>query len=737
MKRRLAAPFVLAVVATSGCAAETPPAAPPPPPPAPATAASAPPPAPANPFFERSALPYELPPFDKIKVTDFEPAYERGMAEHLDEVHAIANAAASPTFDNTIVALERAGQILNRVTLVFTNLNESNTDPAMERIESKVTPELSAHNDAVFLDAKLFSRVDALYQKRASLGLDPESLQVLERYENQFVRAGARLSDPDKAKLKEINTSLASLQTTFRQRVLEATKDGAVVVDDPKQLDGLSTEQIGAAAQAAKARGLEGKWVLTLQNTTIQPPLEQLKNRALRERIFKASVARAQGGPADTTAIVTKILHLRAQKAKLLGYPSFAAYALAEETAKTPQAVNAMQAEVAPAALAKAREEAAEIQRQIDKDARAAHQKTFKLEPWDWAYYAAEVRKAKYDFDVEQVKPYFELDRVLHDGVFYAAHELYGLTFTERKDLPVYHPDVRVFEVKDEHGGAIGLLLLDDFARDAKQGGAWMENYVNQDGLLDEKPVVVNNLNISKPAPGAPALLTFDEVTTMFHEFGHALHGLLSSCKYPLISGTSVPNDFVEFPSQFNEMWAREPAVVAHFAKHYKTGAPMPKALLDRVLAARDYGQGYATLEALEAAMLDQDLHQTPEADLPTPDKVIAFEQAALKKDHVAYEPVPPRYSTPYFGHIFQEGYEAGYYAYLWSEVLARDAGAWFHAHGGLSRAAGDVFRAKILSRGRTKEPNVLFQEFYGKAPEIQPLLAYHGLSLPRGPKKK
>jgi peptidyl-dipeptidase Dcp len=700
--------------------------------PAPAAApASSPAPAAAqaeeNPFFHKSTLPYQLPPFDKIHDADFAPAFEKGMADHLAEIEAIASDPAAPTFDNTIVAMEKSGQLLNRVELAFYNLSASNTDKALEKVESEFAPKLSAHSDAIFLNSKLFARVDALYKQKDKLGLDPESLQLLNRYEDMFVRAGAKLPDADKAKLKQLNQQLSSLMTSFRQRVLKATKEGAVVVDDVKDLDGLSKGQISAAAQAAKARGLDGKWVITLQNTTIQPPLEQMKNRALREKVFKASSSRAQAGDANTTEIITKILHLRAQKAKLLGYPTFAAYALAEETAGTPAAVNKILRQVAPAAMAKAKQEAAEIQRQINKDARANHEKPFKLEPWDWAYYAAEVRKAKNDFDVEQVKPYFELDHVLKDGVFYAAHELYGLTFTERKDLPVYQPDVRVFEVHDADGSPMGLMLIDYFKRDNKQGGAWMENYVNQDALLGEKPVIVNNLNIPKPAAGQPALLTFDEVTTMFHEFGHALHGLLSNCKYPTLSGTAVPPDFVEFPSQFNEMWAREPKVLAHFAKHYKTGEAMPKALFDKVLASETYGQGYATLEYLEAAMLDQSWHQAPEAKIPTPDKVMAFEAAALKHDHVSYAPVPPRYHTPYFGHIFQEGYEAGYYAYLWSEVLARDSGAWFHAHGGLSRAAGDTFRAKILSRGRTKEPSVLFKEFYGHDPDIKPLLEYRG----------
>ena len=731
-------PATPATPAPSATVAAAAPAAPPAPSSAPAAAPAAPasPPADANPFFQPSPLPLHFPPFDKIKDADFAPAFEAGMAEQRKEIDAIAHSPEPPTFDNTIVALERTGRTLTRVEKAFFNLSASNTDEAMEKIESEFAPKLAAHQDAILLDAALFARIDAVYQQRATLGLDPESAQLLERYEDISVRAGARLSPADKATLKQLNEELSSLSTRFRQNVLAATKDGAVVVDDAAQLDGLSPEQIGAAAEAAKARGLEGKWVIGLQNTTIQPPLAQLKNRALRERIFRASISRGRGGPYDNTGIVSKMAELRAKKAALLGYPTFAAYSLSEQTAGTPAAVNRILDQLAPAAMAKAREEAAGIQAQIRADAKAAHTKAFELAPWDWAFYAQEVRKARFDFDDAQVKPYFEMNRVLQDGVFFAAHELYGITFTERHDLPVYQPDVRVFDVRDADGSTIGLLLLDYYKRDNKQGGAWMETFVDQSALMGEKPVVINNLNVPKPAPGEPALLTFDDVTGMFHEFGHALHGLLSAARYPLLSGPSVPADFGEFPSQFNEMWSREPAVLAHFAKHYKTGEPMPRPLLDKILAAKDYGQGYATLEYLAASLLDQSWHQIPLAGVPSPARVMAFEDAALARHHVAYPPVPPRYHTTYFSHVFAGGYEAGYYAYIWSEVLARDAGAWFHAHGGLSRAAGDVFRAKILSRGRTKEPSVLFQEFYGRAPDIKPLLEYRGLTLPGQPKR-
>jgi peptidyl-dipeptidase Dcp len=690
-----------------------------------------------NPFFHESTLPYYMPPFDKIKDADFMPAFEKGMADERQEIQAIAHDSAPPTFDNTIVAMERSGRLLTRVSKAFMNLNTSNTDEAMQKIETEMAPKLAAQRDAILLDPALFARVDAVYQKRAELGLDPESAQLLERYERMFVRAGARLSATDKAKLKKINQELSKLTTRFRQNVLAATKDGAVVVSDAKQLDGLSAEQIGAAAQAAKARGLDGKWVISLQNTTIQPPLAQLKNRALRRRIFEASVARANGGAHDNTAIISKIVELRAEKAVLLGAPTYAAWALAEETAGTPEAVHGMLAQLAPAALAKAKQETADIKRQIEAAAKADKVEPIELEPWDWAFYAQRARQASFDFSDDQVKPYFEMNRVLKDGVFYAANALYGITFKQRKDLPVYDPDVRVFEVFNADGSSIGLLLLDYYKRDNKQGGAWMDNFVDQSFLLDRKPVIINNLNISKPAPGKPALLTFDEVTTMFHEFGHGLHGLFSAVKYPLLSGTNVPPDFVEFPSQINEMWAREPAVLAHFAKHYKTGAPMPQALLDKVLKSQTYGQGYATLEYLEAAMLDQAWHMLAPGKAPKPAAVMAFEQQALAADQVAYPPVPPRYHSPYFTHIFNIGYQAAYYAYIWSEVLARDGGAWFHAHGGMTRANGDAFRAKILSKGRTEEPSVLFEHFYGGKPDIKPLLEYRGLTLPESKPEK
>ncbi|MFT3907352.1 MAG: M3 family metallopeptidase [Steroidobacteraceae bacterium] len=685
-----------------------------------------------GPFAQPSTLPFQLPPFAQIKDADYLPAFLAGMAEQRREVEFIAGNPAPPSFENTILALERSGQLLERVSIVFFNLSGSNTDDEMQKVEQDTAPLLSAHQDAINLDARLFKRVDALYQQRATLGLDAESLTLLERYHEQFVRAGARLSDADKARVKAINEEVSTLTTQFRLNVLKAGKDGAVVVDNEKELDGLSSEQISAAADAAKERGLAGKWLLALQNTTQQPVLSSLKNRALRERIYRASVTRATSGDTDNLPIIAKIVKLRAERARLLGYKNHAAYVLEDETAATPEAVNAMLRQIAPAALSAARREAADIQKVIDAEAKAQGTKSFTLQPWDWDLYAQQVRKAKYDFDAEQVKPYFELDHVLQDGVFYAAHQLYGVSFKERKDLVAYRPDVRIYEVSDANGAPLALFLADYFARDNKQGGAWMSNFVEQSHMFNAKPVVINNVNLTKPAEGQPVLLSFDEVTTLFHEFGHALHGMFSDVQYQTLEGTNVARDFVEFPSQYNEMWAREPEIVAHYARHYRTGEAMPKALLERVLSAQRFNQGYATLEYLEAAMIDQSLHQISESQAPSADQIGAFEQAALKANGVLFDAVPPRYHSAYFLHIFSNEYSAGYYAYLWSEVLARDTGAWFHSHGGITRANGDYLRNKILARGRTQDPKTLFRNFYGSDPQIEPLLEYRGLVMPK-----
>ena len=685
--------------------------------------------APDNPFAHASSLPFEMPPFDRIHDADYAPAFEAGMREQLKEVGRIAHNPKPATFENTIVALERSGRLLDRVATVFFNLNACNTDPKMEEVDTAMAPKLAAHNDAIFLDAALWTRVDALYGRRASLKLDPESLQLLTRYHTQFVRAGAQLSAADQKRLRAINEEISTLTTRFRQNVLKATADGAVVVDQVADLDGLTPVQIGAAARAAADRGLTGKWVIALQNTTNQPMLASLTNRSLRERIYRASIGRGLSGATDNREVIAQLVKLRAERARLLGYPDHAAYVLADESAGNPTAVADMIRQVAPPALKRAREEAAEIQKLIDRQAAARGVPSFTLQPWDWFFYSEQVRKAHYDFDQAQVAPYFELERVMHDGLFYAAHELYGLSFRERKDLPVYQPDVRVFEVSDADGKPLALFLADYFARDNKQGGAWMNSYVSQSALLRQRPVVANHLNIPKPQPGQPVLLTFEEVTGMFHEFGHAIHGMLSNVRYPLLSGTSVPRDFVEYPSQYNEMWAREPQVVAHYAHDYRSGEAMPPELLARVLAAQKFNQGYATLEYIEAAQIDLAWHLINATQAPAASAVPEFEAAALKDAGLEYAPIQPRYHSDYFSHIFAGGYSAGYYAYLWSEVLARDTGQWFHTHGGLTRENGDTLRRMVLSRGRTEDPQVLFRNFYGHAPDIGPLLEYRGLA--------
>jgi peptidyl-dipeptidase Dcp len=689
-----------------------------------------------NPFTHPSTLPYRLPPFDRVQNADYRPAFEEGMRAQRREVQKIVEAPAEPDFQNTLVALERSGQMLNRVSAVFFNLNASNTDPQMQEIDSEIAPKLQAHEDAIFLDPALFARVDAVYRQRASLQLDSESLQLLERYHIEFVRAGARLSDTDKARLRDINGQLSSLTTQFKQNVLKTTKNGAVIVDRAEELEGLSAEQTGAAASAAEVRGLSGKWLITLQNTTNQPPLAQLKNRGLRERIYKASTARGlRSDPdgADNTAVISQIVRLRAERAALLGYPNHAAYQLEDESAANPAAVHRILSELAPVALARARQDAADMQQLIDAEAAANHTAPFALAPWDWAFYSEKLRSARFDFDQAQVKPYFELEHVLRDGVFYAAQQLYGLQFQERTDLPVYHPDVRVFEVFDADGAPLALFLGDYFARDNKQGGAWMNSFVRQSRLFGLKPAVANNTNIPKPLPGQPALLTFEEVVTLFHEFGHAIHGMLSSVQYPLLSGTALPRDFVEYPSQYNEMWAREPSVLAHYARHYQTGEALPKPLLAKVLAAQKFDQGYATTEYLAAALLDQSWHGITAAQAPAAATVPQFEAAALREYGIDHPAIPPRYHSTYFSHIFAGGYSAGYYAYLWSEVLARDTGQWMHAHGGLTRANGDRLRETVLSRGRTADPQTMFRDFYGGPPDIGPLLEYRGLKLASG----
>ncbi len=689
-----------------------------------ALAASVPPPMTANPLLTESTLPYQLPPFDQIKDEHYAPAFEQGMADELREVDAIANDPALPTFTNTLVALERSGQLLKRVNRVFFNLNGAHTDPAMQQVEREMAPKLAAHRDAILLNGALFARIRTLHAERDRLQLDAESMRLVERYYKDFVRAGAGLSEDDKARLRAMNRELASLETTFSQNVLKETNASAVVVERRSDLAGLSAGELAAAEAAARAEKQDGRFVIRLANTTGQPLLAALENRALRERLDRTSGARgSRGGEFDNRAIVRRMVQLRAERAALLGYPSHAAYILDDQTAGDPDTVNKFLAKLAPAAVANARREGAAMQALIDRE-----QGGFQLAPWDWAFYEEKVRRAEYAFDEAELRPYFELDRVLRDGVFYAANGLYGLTFTERRDLPVYQPDVRVFEVFDADGSPLALFLTDFFARPSKKGGAWSSAYVPQSGLFGTRPVVANHLNIPPPPPGTPALLTFDEVRTMFHEFGHALHAMFSHVQYPRLAGTQVPRDFVELPSQINEIWAVWPEVVRHYARHYQTGAPMPADLLDKMLAAQKFDQGFRTTEYLAAALVDQAWHQLRPDEVPA--DVAGFEAGVLRRSGLDYAPVPPRYHSTYFSHVFAGGYSAGYYSYIWAEVLDADGEQWFQRHGGLTRANGDHFRQTVLSRGGAAEAMVLFREFTGGGPDIAPLLKRRGLEL-------
>ncbi len=683
---------------------------------------------PDNPFYSPSTLPFQTPAFDKIKDDDYQPAMEAGMAEERKEMQAIADNPAAPTFENTIVAMEKSGQLLQRVQHVFFAITGANTNPTLQKVRSEEAPKLAAHQDAIYLDGKLFQRVAAVYKQRASLKLDAESLRLVEHYYDDFVHAGANLSEADKTELKKLNEELATLSNTFGNKLLAATKDGAYVTADKAALAGLSDGQISAAAEAAKSRKVDG-FVLPLQNTTQQPELVSLTNRATREAIFTNSWNRAERGDAnDTRDTIARIAQLRAQKGKLLGYPNFAAWKLEDQMAKTPEAALKFMDALVPAASGRAASEAQDIQAVID-----TQNGGFKVQPWDWDFYAEQVRKAKYDLDEEQVKPYFVLDNVLQNGVFYAANQLYGLTFKERKDLPVYAPGVRVFEVFDSNGSSMALFYCDYFKRDNKQGGAWMNSFVGQSKLLGTKPVVSNVANFAMPAAGQPAFLTADDVRTMFHEFGHALHGMFANTEYPSLSGTSTARDFVEFPSQFNEHWATYPAVFQHYAKHYKTGAPMPAELVAKIEKSDTFNKGYDTTELLAAAELDMQWHTLPaSAPVQNPD---AFETQALEKTHLLISYVPPRYRSSYFSHIWGSGYAASYYAYLWTQMLDDDAYAWFEEHGGLTRANGDRFRKMVLSRGNTEDLEKLYETWRGAPPSIGPMLKYRGLE-PAGASK-
>ncbi len=675
----------------------------------------------ANPFYAPSKLPFQAPPFDKIKDSDFQPAIEEGMKQEIAEIEKIADNPAAPTFANTFEAMERSGALLRRVSRVFGGLVQSNTNPTLQKLQAELAPKLAAHRDAIYLNPKLFARVKAIYDQRATLDPTPEAKRLVEREYKDFVRAGALLSPEDQTALRAINKEQSKLTTEFRRKVLADTNAAAIVIEDKALLAGLPESDIAAAAQKAKERGLTGKWILTLQNTTQQPPLTDLDDRAMRDRLFTASVQRGNhGGDNDTKEIVSRLAQLRAQRAKIMGFPSFAAFQLDDQMAKTPENALKLMNSLVPAATAKAAGEAARMQKVID-----AQKGGFKLGPQDWQYYAEEVRKAEYNLDESEVRPYLELDRVLNDGLFYAANKMYGITFKERKDIPVYQPDVRVWEVFDKDGTPLALFYGDFYSRSNKSGGAWTSGFIGQSKLLGTKPVVTNTENFTKPAPGQPALLTFTEVTTMFHEFGHALAGMFSNVTYPSLAG-GVPRDFVEVPSQFNEHWALEPSVFANYAKHYKTGEPMPAALVEKIKKARTFNQGYALTEYLGAALLDMAWHTLP-ADTPLQDPN-AFEPAALAKFRIDMPEVPPRYHTTYFSHIWASGYSAGYYAYLWSEVIDDDAYYWFKEHGGMTRENGQRFCDMILSKGGTEEADAMYRAFAGRDAKIEPLLIERGL---------
>ncbi|MDP4240499.1 MAG: peptidyl-dipeptidase Dcp [Bacteroidota bacterium] len=676
----------------------------------------------SNPLMHASTLPFQAPDFKKINSSDFEPAFEEGLKEHLAEIDKITNNPEAPTFDNTLVAMEKSGQLLRRVNGVFNMLSGANTDSVLQKLSEEIAPKLAAQQDAVFLNKKLYERIKNLFQKKDELNLDKESARLLEYYNIQFIRAGANLSDENKTKLKKLNEEEAGLGAKFTNQLLAAAKAGGLVVSNKDALKGLSDGAINSAAQDATNAGEKGKWLLSLQNTTQQPALQSLDNRDIRHQLFEASWNRAEKGDKnDTRATILRLAEIRAEKAGLLGFKNYAAWNLQDQMARTPEAVQSFLKKLIPAATAKARKEAVDLQAVINKDNGG-----FQLQPWDWDHYAEKVRKARYDLDENQVKPYFELFNVLENGVFYAANQLYGLTFKQRKDIPVYQDDMRVYTVYDKDGSELGLFYCDYFKRDNKSGGAWMSNVVEQSKLLGTKPVIYNVCNFTKPVPGEPALISYDDVTTMFHEFGHGLHGLFANQTYPSLSGTNVARDFVELPSQFNEHWALEPKVFHHYAVHYKTGVAMPQVLVDKIKKSQEFNQGYALTEILAAADLDMEWHTIP---VGTKIKSVDdFEATALKRTHLDLPQVPSRYRSNYFLHIWGNGYAAGYYAYSWTEMLEDDAFNWFKENGGMTRANGQRFREMILSRGNTEDYNKMFSDFRGHKPDIQPMLIDRGL---------
>ena len=672
-----------------------------------------------NPFFTPSPLPYGLPPFADIRDDHYRPGFDHGFAEQLAEIARITGESGPPTFENTLIALEKSGQTLERVATVFFNKSSADSTDFTNELEEEMAPLLAAHSDAIKLDAELYRRITTIRDQLGELDLDAESRYLVERYYSEFTLAGAGLDEVEKTKLREFNQKLSTLTTRFEKNLLADTNELAVVIDDVADLDGLEANEISAAAEAAKDRGLAGKYLVTLVLPTGHPYLDALTNPAVRARIMDASRARgSHGGANDNRELVLEITRLRAKRARLLGFSNHAAYVTADETAKTPEAVAAMLGRLAPVAARNARSEQDDLQLQVTDGA--------PITASDWAFYAEKVRIAKYDVDTAQMRPYFEAERVLQDGVFFAATQVYGVTFTAREDLQAYHPDARVFEVRNDDGSPVGLYVLDLYTRDSKRGGAWMNPLISQNSLLDLPVTVVNNLNVPKPAAGEPTLLTYDEVNTFFHEFGHALHGLFARVTYPKFAGTNVFRDFVEFPSQVNEMWMLWPEILANYAVHYQTGEPMPAAFVEKIQASSAFNEGFKTSEYLAAAMLDQAWHRLSADD--TVDDVAEFEAEALAAVGLDNPAVPTRYSSAYFAHTFSGGYDAGYYSYIWSEVLDADTVDWFTENGGLTRENGDRFRDRLLGVGGSKDPLEAYRDFRGRDAVIEPLLKRRGL---------
>ena len=673
----------------------------------------------ANPFAQRSTLEYELPPFAQIREEHYLPAFYEGCAAQLLEVQAILDAPGAATFENTIVALEKSGQYLMRMLLVFYNKSSSDTNDALDAIEEEIAPKLAAHQDSINLNPALFKRIKDLYDARESLGLNSEDAWLLERYYKDLIHAGAHLTDAQRGRLKELNEELSSLETQFSKNVLADTNDLAILVESIEELDGLSENEIAAAAAAAKDRGHDGKWLIGMVNFTGNPVLDSLTNRELRKKIMEASLLKAnRSNDSDNKPVLLKMVKLRAERAKLFGKATHAEHVIAVQTAEHPDNVHAMLRKIAPAAVRNAKSEAEDLKKAAGTD----------IESWDWGFYTEKVRLEKYNIDTTKMRPYFELERVLHDGVFFAANKLFGVTFKERPDLVTYHPEARAFEVNNEDGTKVGLFIGDFYTRDSKRGGAWMNNLVDQNFLFKQLPVVVNNLNIPKPPAGKPTLLTYDETTTLFHEFGHAIHGFLSQVKYPRVSGTSVQRDFVEFPSQVNEMWILWPEVVENYARHFETGEKLPQEWIDSLNAASTFNEGHATTSYLAAATLDLAWHSLNVEEAAKVTDVVAFEAQAIKDYGLDFAPVPTRYRSTYFSHIFAGGYSSGYYGYIWSEVLDADTVDWFKENGGLKRENGEHFKNTLLGRGGSIDSMQMFRNFRGRDSKIEPLLKRRGL---------